>query len=75
MADKGPTGTSVSIVIPPSGAHPGTPGVVTPSPRPHLPFTGLDVVSVALLAVLLLALGTLLVIRGRRVTTPTARRT
>jgi hypothetical protein len=74
VADNGPTGTSVSIVIPPGGARPGTPGVTTPSPRPHLPFTGLDVVSIALLAVLLVALGSLLVIRGRA-TTHISRRT
>lgn len=75
MADNGPTGTSVTVVIPPAAARPGTPGVVSPSPRPHLPFTGLDVISVTLLAAFLLALGTLLVIRGRCATTTTARRT
>lgn len=61
-------GTPVVLVVPPSTiapAPPGTPAVVV-SPRPNLPFTGFDVSTVLVVTALLLALGALLLIAGRR---------
>lgn len=59
--DDGSTGVSVTLVVrtatavPPPAKHHG-----------HLPFTGLDVVSMLLLAAVLLALGTTLALASRR---------
>lgn len=61
-------GTSVMLVVPPSAtvpAPPGSPVVLVPT-RPHLPYTGFDVSTVLVLTALLLALGALLLIAGRR---------
>lgn len=69
MADSGSSGggTSVTLVIP-AAATPsptGTPVVVV-NPRPHLPFTGFELSTALVLIALLLALGVLLVVTGRR---------
>jgi hypothetical protein len=80
MADSGigGDGTTVTLVVPPSGVvptptPPGAPVVVV-SPRPHLPFTGLDVSTALILTALLLAIGALLIVSGRK-PTPHFRRT
>lgn len=62
-------GTPVQIVLPRSA--PGTTGTAVPPTRPqhqpasHLPFTGLDVLPMLLLAVALAALGVVLLLTGR----------
>jgi len=43
-------------------------------PRPHLPFTGLDLTTALILTALLLAIGALLLLSGRR-PIPHSRRT
>jgi hypothetical protein len=74
MADSGNTGgTPVTLVVPPTAVQPSpTPGVVVTHPRPHLPFTGFDAGTALLLAVLLIALGAVLLVKGHRA--PTSRR-
>ncbi len=69
MADNGSGGqTSVTLVIP--SAHPSAPPAspvptVVVHPRPHLPFTGIDAATWLALAVLLIAVGALLLVKGR----------
>jgi hypothetical protein len=66
MAESGNGGsaTTVTLVVPPGGL--GNPGVTTPVPKPHLPFTGFDFTSAVVLAALLLAVGVLLLVTGHR---------
>jgi hypothetical protein len=64
------SGASVTLVVPPSAARPSPTPASTPTstvthPRPHLPFTGFDASTAVLVAVLLVALGALLLVRGR----------
>jgi hypothetical protein len=71
MEDQGSTGggTSVTLVVPPSAVTPSptsTPGVIANHPRPHLPFSGFDLGTALVLATLLLAVGVLLLLKGRR---------
>jgi hypothetical protein len=76
MADSGTTsgGTSVTLLVPAGSTVPGTnpPPVAPPS---HIPFTGFDLSTALVLAVLMLAVGTLLVRTGRRPAPPLSRRT
>lgn len=77
MAGNGGGGTPVTLVVPPSAVTPSptsTPGVVVTHPRSHLPFTGLDLTTALILTALLLAIGALLLLSGRR-STPHTRRT
>lgn len=69
MADSTGSGTPVQLVIPQSvpgtthtvGVPPARPG----PPAAHLPFTGLDLLPLLLLAVLLVAVGAALLTSGR----------
>lgn len=66
-------GVDVRLVVPgsaappPPVATPGAPSTAVPADpaRPHLPRTGTELLAVLLVAVVLLALGTLLVQAGR----------
>jgi hypothetical protein len=70
-----PGGTPVTLIVPPAVAQPSpTPGVVITPPRPHLPFTGFDAGTALLLAVLLIALGALVLVKGHRAAPTTTRR-
>lgn len=62
------TGTPVTLVVPAAPPPVTTPVVHRPGTTPgaHVPFTGFDLVPALLLAALLLALGTALVVTGRR---------
>ncbi|MCW2599189.1 MAG: hypothetical protein JWM02_1018 [Frankiales bacterium] len=78
MADSGSTGggTPVTLVVLPTTSAPSpisTPIAVVTNPRPHLPFTGFDFTTALVVITLLLAVGVLLLVTGRR-PTPKARR-
>jgi hypothetical protein len=69
-------GTAVTIVVPPHAVSPTTPPgapVVVVSPRNNLPFTGFDVSTALVLTALLLAIGVVLILTGRRPTTHSRR--
>jgi hypothetical protein len=76
MTSSGSTGggTTVTLVVRPPVGPPSTPTVVVTHPRPHLPFTGFDLATVLVLITLLLAIGAMFLIAGRR-PTPHNRRT
>jgi hypothetical protein len=62
-------GTPVTLVVPTVPVTPApaaTPGIVVTRPRPHLAFTGFDLSTALLLTALLLAVGVLLLVSGRR---------
>jgi hypothetical protein len=70
MTSSGSTGggTTVTLVVREPVGPPTTPTVVVPQPRPHLPFTGVDLVAVLVITTLLLAIGALFLIAGRKPT-------
>jgi hypothetical protein len=75
MAESDSTGgTPVTLVVPPLVAQPSpTPGVAVTRPRAHLPFTGFDAGTALVLAVLLIALGALVLVKGHRAVSTTRR--
>lgn len=65
MADSG--GTPVTLLVP--AVRPETPTTThtsPPPPRAHLPFTGFELLPLLMTAALLLAVGLLLLLPGRR---------
>ncbi|HUR15236.1 MAG TPA: hypothetical protein VM097_12175 [Mycobacteriales bacterium] len=59
------TGTPVTLVVRPGATSPGTGTPPPPGHHGHLPFSGLELVPLLLLAVLVLSLGATLLVAAR----------